>query len=31
MDTIGLIGGILPLVMYIAGGIYSHKQNKRDV
>jgi hypothetical protein len=31
MDTIGLIGGILPLILYIAGGIYSYKQNKRDV
>jgi hypothetical protein len=29
MDTIGLIAGILPLVLYIAGGVYSHKQNKK--
>ena len=29
MDTIGLIGGILPLVLYIAGGYYSHQRNKR--
>jgi hypothetical protein len=29
MDTIGLIGCTIPLIMYIAGGIYSHKQNKK--
>jgi hypothetical protein len=29
MDKIGLIGGILPLILYIAGGYYSHKQNKK--
>jgi len=29
MNTIGLIGGIVPLILYIAGGVYSYKQNKR--
>lgn len=29
MDKIGLVMAIVPLVLYIAGGIYSHKQNKK--
>jgi hypothetical protein len=29
MDKIGLIAGILPLILYIAGGYYSHQRNKR--
>ena len=30
MNGFGLIMGILPVVMYIAGAWYSHKQNKKD-
>jgi hypothetical protein len=29
MDKFGLVMAIVPLILYIAGGIYSHKQNKR--
>ena len=29
MDKFGLIMAIVPLIFYIAGGWYSHKQNKR--
>ena len=29
MNRFGLIMAILPLVLYIAGGIYSYKENKR--
>jgi hypothetical protein len=31
MNSIGLIAGIVPLIMYIVGAWYSHKQNKKDV
>jgi hypothetical protein len=29
MNKFGLIMAIIPLILYIAGGWYSHKQNKR--
>jgi hypothetical protein len=29
MDKIGLIAGIVPLIMYIIGGYYSHQRNKK--
>jgi hypothetical protein len=29
MDKFGLVMGIVPLILYIAGGVYSHKQNKK--
>jgi hypothetical protein len=31
MDKIGLVMAIVPLIFYIAGAWYSHKQNKKDV
>jgi len=30
MNKFGLIMGILPVVVYIAGAYYSHKRNKKD-
>ena len=30
MNKFGLIMGILPVIVYIAGWWYSYKQNKKD-
>ena len=31
MNTIGMIIGIVPIVMYSIGGYHTYKQNKKDV
>jgi hypothetical protein len=29
MNTFGVIMAIVPLILYIAGGVYSHRENKK--